>query len=68
MTLEDYCAINGRGTMKRIAERSGVSYTMVRLAARGLRIVQADTALAISKATDGEVSIEELLFPNRDAA
>lgn len=63
MRLDEYVAKHGRGTMRVLAEASGVSYLTIRNATQGMRIKLYDIALAISKATGGAVSVAELCEP-----
>jgi len=60
MRLTEYVRQKGRGSIKQIAEASGVSYQTVRLAAAGMLVKQYDVAKAISDATGGVVDIAEL--------
>ena len=60
MLLGDYIKKHGYGTMRLLANDSGVSYVTVRNATRGMLIKHYDVAKALSKATGGVVSIPEL--------
>jgi hypothetical protein len=63
MRLHDYARREGRGALARLKERSNVSYTTICAAKNGAPIKRYEVAKAISDATDGEVSIEDLCTP-----
>ena len=60
MRLKEYVAEHGHGTIREVADESGISYVTVRNAANGMLIKQYDVAKAISEATGEEVTVAEL--------
>jgi len=63
MQLGEWIETQPRGALRRLAERSGVAYrTLVDLKA-GRRAAKPDTAEAVSIATGGVVSSQELVSP-----
>jgi len=57
-----------RGTLKRIERETGVGYSTLQRAMRREPIVAYDTLVALSAATGGRVSIDELAHPERYSA
>lgn len=63
MDLDTYIRKNGYGAIAKIARDAVLSYTTVhRILTKGVK-PQADTAVRISKATGGVISIAELCDP-----
>lgn len=60
MRLHEYFEKKGSKTPQEIAEESGVSYTTVKSARRGMAIKLYDVAQRISAATGGKVTVREL--------
>lgn len=60
MKLAKYVEREGRGSIQRISRESEVSYQTVWHAKNGQPIARYDIAKAISDATKGEVSVEDL--------
>ena len=58
MQLAEYVAREGRGTLSRLQRATGLAYTTVFRALK--RPPTYETALKLSAATDGVVSVEEL--------
>lgn len=64
MTLNDWVAEQGKGSMSLLQRKTGLAYTTVWKAARGIRTVRYATAKLLSQATDGAVSVAELCEPS----
>ncbi len=61
MTLQEYIHKNGgMETLQRIADESDVSMVTLRHILNGMKLRRYDKAQAVSKATRGKVTIEEL--------
>lgn len=60
MTLLEWIEARGRGEVSRLMRVTGLAYTTILYARSGDKRVGYDTAKAISRATDGAVSIAEL--------
>ncbi len=63
MQLSHWIKREGRGAITRICRESGVAYSTIYTAYRGQRIGRYATAKAISDATGGEVTVEDLCTP-----
>lgn len=61
MNLIEYCAI--RGNQSDLAKKTGISPAFINQIARGVRSVPVRLAAAIEKATNGEVTRQEM-FPD----
>lgn len=61
MTFQDYIRKCGYGELKELERRSGVSYTTLLKLNRGATLKNVDVARAVSRGTDGRVSVLELL-------
>lgn len=61
MRLEDWVNREGRGAISRLVRATGFAYTTVFRAYRGRTNLNGHTAAAISEATGGEVTVNELL-------
>lgn len=60
MTLREWLNEKGPGAMTRLARDSGVSEQTLRAVARGLRMNRFDKANAVSIATGGLVTLDDL--------
>lgn len=63
MQLSQWVKREGRGAITRICRESGVAYSTIYTAYRGQRIGRYATARAISDATGGEVTVDDLCAP-----
>lgn len=63
MLLRDWAKREGYGSLTRIFRNSGVAYSTVYNAYLGKRVGRYATAKAISDATGGEVTVDELCAP-----
>jgi DNA-binding transcriptional regulator YdaS (Cro superfamily) len=63
MTLYEYLTKH-RKTMLQIADDVGVHYTHISRIVGGKRVPSSAVALKIEQATDGQVTIRELLYPD----
>lgn len=61
MRLAEYLEREGRGSKTRLQERTGIAYSTIHWIAVGKSTPRPDTAKRIAAATDGAVSVEELL-------
>lgn len=66
--MSEWVQRRGRGAITHIFRASGVAYSTVYAAAKGQRIKRYDTARAISDATGGEVTVEDLCGSSSDEA
>ena len=66
MKLCQWVEREGVGSLSRLARETGLAYTTVFEASHGTRTVRYETAKLISRATGGEVSVEDLLEPDAD--
>ena len=65
MDLKSYLKLNNLSTTK-FANAAGCAQSMVSMVCSGNRRPSPDLALAISRATGGQVSVLELLYPDMD--
>lgn len=63
MTFSKWVALRGRGAKTQLMFATGLAYGTIVRAEKGL-FVGPVTARKISKATDGQVPVKELLYPN----
>jgi hypothetical protein len=65
MRLDQYRERHGRGVLRELGKRceGRVSYTTIIAVANGLVLKNYEKARAISEATGGEVSVDELCSP-----
>lgn len=68
MDFPSWAKAQPHGTLKRIEREQGVGYMTLYRLKRGERIDSYDLAARISKATGGEVSIDELCAPKSEPA
>jgi hypothetical protein len=66
MTLKEWTRKEGRGSLVKLMYDTRISYNSLLGFVRGKPVGRYATARKISKATQGQVSIEELCNPNGD--
>lgn len=62
MDLKTWVKTSGRGSLKYLSDKTGLSYSTIHRAFRG-HMVMYQTALRLSAATDGAVTVAELCDP-----
>lgn len=65
MRLSDYLSKEGQGARARLARACGLNWASIHHIATGKYQPSLETALAIERATNGEVSTEDLLADYR---
>lgn len=60
MHFSEWVKSQSRGVLTRVARQANLSYGKVLSTAQGYRVAKYETAEKISKATNGEVTIDEL--------
>ncbi len=60
MLLSEYMSRENAPSLAELAEASGVSYTTLKAARRGMKLKLYDVAKKIEEATGGQVTVKEL--------
>jgi hypothetical protein len=67
MLLSEWYKREGRGSLTRLHRRTGVSYSTIHEALRGVPISRHPIAKALSEGTDGAVGVDDLTSPPNPA-